>query len=218
MSGLIEKEAVEVFLREALFGAGCSVDQVDAAMKCVSSLVVVQNHTPAAPVPVEGLLRCEGCGNVTDDDQRDLAWIRRHGGISCCPERKMVPIMPAAPVGVPVAWQRLHPQNGWQPVDPEAIEHYRKMGQEIRSLYTHPAALALNVNPLDVEGLINIVLQEVHGPLWRSILSSEDCLNRVCADQSPESCICAPKIDRIENHARALAKARILSALEGGEA
>lgn len=74
---------------------------------------------PAAPVPVEGLLRCEGCGNVTEDDARDLAWIRRHGGISCCPERKMVPIIPAAPaVKVkPLVWvkgQTMDGRSQWQ--------------------------------------------------------------------------------------------------------
>lgn len=38
-------------------------------------------------------LRCEGCGSVTDDPEKQLAWIARHGGRSCCPERKMVPII-----------------------------------------------------------------------------------------------------------------------------
>lgn len=83
------------------------------------------------------------------------------------------------------------------------------------------AAQAPAVGVADVDAVIDIVLQEVHGPLWRAILSSEDCLNRVCTDKTPESCICAPKIDRIESHARSQAKARILAAIEpaqGGEA
>lgn len=49
MSDLISREAAEVYLRESLFGAGCSVDQVEAALYCLRALVVVQNHTTEAP-------------------------------------------------------------------------------------------------------------------------------------------------------------------------
>lgn len=49
MSDMISKEAVEVFLPEALFSAGCSVDQVDAGLACINSLAVVHDHTPDAP-------------------------------------------------------------------------------------------------------------------------------------------------------------------------
>lgn len=38
----------------------------------------------------------------------------------------------------PVAWQRKHPRNGWQPVDFEDIEHYRNHGQEVRALFAGP--------------------------------------------------------------------------------
>lgn len=38
----------------------------------------------------------------------------------------------------PVAWQRLHPTEGWIWVRPEDTEHYTKMGQAIRPLYTTP--------------------------------------------------------------------------------
>lgn len=92
-----------------------------------------------------------------------------------------------------------------------------KVAETLRAL----PAQAPAVGVADVDAVIDIVLQEVHGPLWRAILSSEDCLNRVCTDKTPESCICAPKIDRIESHARSQAKARILAAIEpaqGGEA
>lgn len=37
-----------------------------------------------------------------------------------------------------VAWQRLHPTEGWVWVRPEDAEHYTKMGQAIRPLYTTP--------------------------------------------------------------------------------
>lgn len=42
MSDLIGREAAEVYLRESLFGAGCSVDQVEAGLYCLRAL-------PAAP-------------------------------------------------------------------------------------------------------------------------------------------------------------------------
>lgn len=44
--------------------------------------------------------------------------------------------------GVAVAWQRFHPTQGkWIDVHPEDLEHYRREGQEIRSLgvIAHPA-------------------------------------------------------------------------------
>lgn len=40
-----------------------------------------------------------------------------------------------------------------------------------------------------------------HGPLWRLILGSEECLQAVCADTSGENCHCGKKIKRIERFA-----------------
>lgn len=34
--------------------------------------------------------RCTGCGRLTRDPSADLSSIRAAGGVSCCPERKMV--------------------------------------------------------------------------------------------------------------------------------
>ena len=45
----------------------------------------------------------------------------------------------------------------------------------------------------------------LHGPLWRAILQTEDCMNRVCSYRTEAGgCLCGPKIDRIEAHVRAL--------------
>ena len=45
----------------------------------------------------------------------------------------------------------------------------------------------------------------LHGPLWRAILQTEDCMNRVCSYRTEAGgCLCGPKIDRIEAHVRTL--------------
>lgn len=38
---------------------------------------------------------CDGCGHLCRDPEKDLEWIRKAGGISCCPERKMRPLSEA---------------------------------------------------------------------------------------------------------------------------
>lgn len=35
---------------------------------------------------------CEGCGHLCGDPMIDMEIIRKAGGVSCCPERKMRPI------------------------------------------------------------------------------------------------------------------------------
>lgn len=42
--------------------------------------------------PVETIFECTGCGRVTRNPDADLALLRKAGGISCCPERHMVPL------------------------------------------------------------------------------------------------------------------------------
>lgn len=43
-----------------------------------------------------GYVQCEGCGCITDNPEKQLAWIKSNGGISCCPERKMLPLIATA--------------------------------------------------------------------------------------------------------------------------
>jgi hypothetical protein len=43
-----------------------------------------------------------------------------------------------APEGEVVAWQRLHPESGWLPVDESHVAHYREKGQAVRPLYASP--------------------------------------------------------------------------------
>jgi hypothetical protein len=35
---------------------------------------------------------CEGCGHLCGDQEADMKIIRKAGGVSCCPERKMRPL------------------------------------------------------------------------------------------------------------------------------
>lgn len=50
---------------------------------------------------------CDGCGHLCGNPLKDLAMIVRSGGLSCCPERQMVPLskrlaaLPAVTVGLP---------------------------------------------------------------------------------------------------------------------
>lgn len=44
---------------------------------------------------------CVGCGHMCGDPEKDLAMIRKAGGISCCPERKMEPISTTLAAMVP---------------------------------------------------------------------------------------------------------------------
>lgn len=38
---------------------------------------------------------CIGCGRLCGDPEKDLKWIRKAGGVSCCPEREMKPLSEA---------------------------------------------------------------------------------------------------------------------------
>jgi len=42
------------------------------------------------------ILECTGCGTVTRDRAAQMALYKRAGALSCCPERNMVPVQPAA--------------------------------------------------------------------------------------------------------------------------
>jgi len=35
---------------------------------------------------------CEGCGHLCGNPETDMAIIKKAGGVSCCPERKMRPL------------------------------------------------------------------------------------------------------------------------------
>lgn len=39
---------------------------------------------------------CEGCGRLTTDPERDMTQLREAGKVSCCPERKMLPVSVAS--------------------------------------------------------------------------------------------------------------------------
>lgn len=41
--------------------------------------------------------KCDGCGHLTNDMVADIKSIKDAGGLSCCPERKMLPLFAAPP-------------------------------------------------------------------------------------------------------------------------
>lgn len=57
---LISREAAEVYQREALFGAGCSVDQVEAGLYCLRALPSQQAQGVMLPDDISAALRVIG--------------------------------------------------------------------------------------------------------------------------------------------------------------
>lgn len=203
MTDLISREAAisELTLRRSLLGAQNVVTDVDRDLSvyaiCIDALRALPTQAPATPCL---------CTLIEQDDDCPIGQPSLLCGV-CSGTGNTTPDKVQA---LAAEMLRIASDLG-EPQDPFAAWENLQGG----------AAQAPAVGVADVDAVIDIVLQEVHGPLWRAILSSEDCLNRVCTDKTPESCICAPKIDRIESHARSQAKARILAAIEpaqGGEA
>ena len=57
----------------------------------------------AARVADEMGYECEGCGHLCGNPQTDMAIIKKAGGLSCCPERKMRPLGSAIRAFIPAS-------------------------------------------------------------------------------------------------------------------
>lgn len=64
--------------------------------------------------PAGKTYQCSGCGRTTDNPHRDLSFIRKAGGVSCCPERDMKLVDTHPPPAVPEAkdWNQATGRDG----------------------------------------------------------------------------------------------------------
>ena len=70
-------------LRAQLAAANARADRAEAALAAQIEAADALGYT------------CTGCGHLCGDPDKDMKTLQRAGSISCCPERKMVPLSQA---------------------------------------------------------------------------------------------------------------------------
>lgn len=71
-------------------------DSADLIMRVDEWRLAAEAERDAALAQVAGIFACEGCGRVSRNPNRDLEQIHATGGMSCCPERKIVALAATA--------------------------------------------------------------------------------------------------------------------------
>lgn len=157
------------------------------------------------------LYRCEGCDRETTDPEADLKSLKDAGKISCCPERKMKPIvdLPAAAAeapgaerviniledaGVPEEW-RPHYANllaeALTPPPPVSVEEmvgrlrkYDELGP-LPNLHIHPETPGYTTGQLWADArdarALLTALAEENGRLTKGLADGNDLLAKVSA-------------------------------------
>lgn len=86
------RERVARAIEESLYGTERigRTDTLQYGLEADAAIAIVLEE--AAKAGDELGCECEGCGHLCGDPMIDMEIIRKAGGVSCCPERKMRPI------------------------------------------------------------------------------------------------------------------------------
>nr|WP_313372606.1 hypothetical protein [Brucella intermedia] len=127
---------------------------------------------------------CDGCGHLARDPEQDMQKLREGNFLSCCPERKMLPVYtrptPVAPVSpdatgkcgelVTVAWQ--YQNNGWwHAANPDKIQEF---GFQTRELVTRSQAEELLARKDYLLSVSDTVAQQLQNQIVTLTLQKED--------------------------------------------